>query len=131
MTQEQRRALGLAEAAVKAQLKLMLTPWYRSIIAYDLGPMLTKVRVPVLALCGELDLQVLAKENLSAIDEALKAGGNRNYQTIELPHLNHLFQIARTGAPVEYGQIEETMLPVALKTISDWILKHALTRPGR
>ena len=44
-----------------------------------------------------------AKENLAEIDKALKAGGNRNVKTVELPGLNHLFQPCKTGAPSEYG----------------------------
>ena len=39
------------------------------------------------------------KENLAEIDKALKAGGNRNVKTVELPGLNHLFQPCKTGAP--------------------------------
>jgi uncharacterized protein len=128
MTEEQRLATGLSEAALGGQLRMMLTPWYRSIVAYDPGTTLMRVGVPVLALGGGLDLQVPSRENLSAIEGALKAGGNRNYKTVELPRLNHLFQTAATGSPVEYGQIEETMSPEALKTISDWILQNALPR---
>jgi uncharacterized protein len=37
--------------------------------------------------------------------------------------LNHLLQTATTGAPSEYATIEETMAPVAMRTISDWILE--------
>jgi uncharacterized protein len=39
----------------------------------------------------------------------------------ELPGLNHLFQTATTGLHTEYASIEETMAPVALETISNWI----------
>jgi hypothetical protein len=42
----------------------------------------------------------------------------------ELPGLNHLFQTAKSGTPSEYGQIEETMSPVALDKIASWILKQ-------
>jgi hypothetical protein len=35
-----------------------------------------------------------------------------------------LFQTAKTGAPAEYAQIEETMSPVALEKVSSWILKQ-------
>lgn len=42
---------------------------------------------------------------------------------MELPGLNHLFQTCITGAPVEYRTIEETFSPVALNTVSEWILK--------
>jgi len=39
-----------------------------------------------------------------------------------VPGLNHLFQTAKTGNPNEYGDIEETMSPVALEKIAGWIL---------
>ena len=42
----------------------------------------------------------------------------------ELPGLNHLFQTAKNGSPAEYGQIEETMSPVALDKIASWIPKQ-------
>ena len=42
----------------------------------------------------------------------------------ELPGLNHLFQTAKTGAPGEYGEIEETIAPVALDTMTGWIVRH-------
>jgi hypothetical protein len=41
-----------------------------------------------------------------------------------LPNLNHLFQSCKTGAPAEYGRIEETFAPAALETIGDWLVKH-------
>ncbi len=44
-----------------------------------------------------------------------------NYEVKELPNLNHLFQTAQTGALSEYANIEETISPVALKVIGDWI----------
>ncbi len=69
------------------------------------------------------------KEDLREIAAALKAGGNRDYTVRELPGLNHLFQTARTGAPAEYGQIEETFSPVALQVIGDWIVHR--TRTGK
>ena len=38
--------------------------------------------------------------------------------------MQNLFQTATTGAPSEYAQIEETMSPVALETMSAWILER-------
>jgi hypothetical protein len=35
--------------------------------------------------------------------------------------MNHLLQDAKTGAPNEYNDIEETMSPAALKFITDWL----------
>ena len=59
---------------------MALTPWFRYFIKYDPEPVLQKVKCPVLALNGELDLQVPADQNLPAIEAALKAGGNKDYQ---------------------------------------------------
>jgi len=83
-----------------------------------------KVRVPVLAINGETDTQVPAKEDLAAIEQALKDGGNNDYKVVLLPKLNHLFQTSSTGAPSQYGAIEETMAPIALQTMGDWIVAH-------
>ena len=79
---------------------------------------------PVLVLNGELDLQVLPSQNLPPIAKALEEGGNRDYAIMKLPKLNHLFQTSQTGSPKEYAKIDETIAPVALNAISDWILKH-------
>lgn len=78
----------------------------------------------MLAINGEKDLQVPPKQNLPAIRAALEAAGNHHVEVSELAGLNHLFQTARTGAPSEYGQIEETMAPMALEKITRWILKQ-------
>jgi len=89
---------------------------------------LRKVKCPVLALNGENDLQVPVDENLREIDAALKAGGNKDVTVVRLAKLNHLFQTSETGSPNEYIKIEETIAPVALKTIGDWIVKRTMTQ---
>jgi fermentation-respiration switch protein FrsA (DUF1100 family) len=122
-TEEQRKALGLTGDMMAGQIQMIQSPWFRKLLDYDPGPALRAVKCPVLALNGEKDLQVAAKENLDAIRTALAAGGNSNVETRELPGLNHLFQKCRTGAIAEYGQIDATFDPEALKTISDWIIK--------
>ena len=64
------------------------------------------------------------KENLPAIEAALKEGGNKDVTIVELPGLNHLFQTCKTGGPTEYGEIAETISPKALETMTSWIRKH-------
>ncbi len=106
----------------EAQIKFLISPWFRFFLTYDPRPALGKVRCPVLALNGQKDLQVPPQENLKAIVRALETGGNKRYLTQELAGLNHLFQTASTGSPAEYVTIEETMAPAVLLIISDWIL---------
>lgn len=124
LSEEQRKAAGLTEAGMEAQAKTLLSPWFRFFLTYDPAPTLRKLKCPVLAINGELDLQVPAKENLPGIARALEEGGNDDYTVVKLPRLNHLFQTTATGSVSEYGKIEETMSPVALDTISDWILRR-------
>lgn len=114
--------------SLKTQLNVLMSPWMQFFLRYDPAPTLAKVRCPVLALNGSLDTQVVASQNLPAIDAALKAGGNKDYSVVELPGLNHLFQSAKTGAPNEYITIEETMSPAALQATGDWVAAHALKR---
>jgi len=109
---------------IETAVRQYTSPWFRYFLSYDPAPMLERVKVPVLAINGTLDLQVPWEVNLSAIGAALERGGNPDYTTMELEGLNHLFQTATTGAPTEYAQIEETIAPVALETMSDWILKR-------
>jgi hypothetical protein len=96
--------------------------WFRYFIITDPARFWKKVECPVLALNGEKDLQVAARENLPAIEKALKSSGNKSVKTVKLMELNHLFQHCKTGLPSEYSTIEETFSPEALKIISDWIL---------
>jgi fermentation-respiration switch protein FrsA (DUF1100 family) len=111
-----------------AQVRTMVTPWFRSFLTLDPSEYLRKVTCPVLALNGEIDLQVSSKQNLPAIARALEEGGNRAYTIRKFAGLNHLFQTAKTGAVSEYAQIEETMAPLVLETISQWILQQTAKR---
>jgi pimeloyl-ACP methyl ester carboxylesterase len=113
------------DAMLQAQIKQVSTPWFRYFLSYDPRPVLSKVKCPVLAIDGELDLQVPFGPNLEAIGAALKAGGNVHVTLVHPPGLNHLFQTATTGSPAEYSRIEETIAPAALDTITEWIRKTA------
>jgi pimeloyl-ACP methyl ester carboxylesterase len=115
---------ALPPAAVQAQVRLLVSPWFRFFLDYDPVPTLQKTLCPLLALNGEKDLQIPPKENLAKIQKALQDAGNHDFQTTELPGLNHLFQHAPTGSPTEYAGILETMAPEAMNAVSDWVLKH-------
>lgn len=127
MSEEEKLNSGFSEADLDAQIQALLSPWMRFFLTYDPRPTLMKVECPVLAINGEKDLQVPPEENLKAIEEALKAGGNEDYTVKELPGLNHLFQTAQTGSPSEYARIEETISPAALELIGDWISERTHT----
>ena len=110
-------------ARTNGKISRLLSPSYRSFLSYDPRPSLEKVKCPLLAIDGTLDLQVPPEKNLRAIEDALKEGGNKDYTIKLIPGLNHLFQDAKTGSLSEYAQIEETFSPEALKIIGDWIVE--------
>ncbi|MCX6169656.1 MAG: alpha/beta fold hydrolase [Ignavibacteriales bacterium] len=118
----EKKAADTQKPIVEQSLKQLTSPWFRFFMKFDPRSTLESVTVPVLALNGEKDLQVPPKEDLAEIEKALKAGGNKNFKTVLMPNLNHLFQTAKTGSPNEYGSIEETFSPDAMKIIKDWIL---------
>lgn len=115
----------MPEASVAATVRRYLSPWFRFSVTYDPGPTLAGVECPVLAIYGSKDVQVPPDGNAEVVESALKRGGNRDYRIEILPGLNHLFQTAETGAPYEYAKIEETLSPVLLELVADWILEHA------
>jgi len=133
LSEEERRVAEISEESLEAYIqdkfKRLHSPWFRYYLPYNPGTVLQKITCPVLAVNGEKDVQVTPKENLRAIIRALEAGKNKNYTVKELPDLNHLLQTAETGNISEYGKIEETMSPTALKLIGDWILEQTRICP--
>jgi pimeloyl-ACP methyl ester carboxylesterase len=111
---------SLTDQAIEQNVSQMNSPWFRFFVSYDPRPALEGVEVPVLALFGERDLQVPPLQSADAVEEALS--GNPDATIEVLPGLNHLFQEAETGSPTEYQSIEQTMSPVTLTAVSEWIL---------
>jgi pimeloyl-ACP methyl ester carboxylesterase len=110
------------EEFIQTMVNQIANPWMRYFLNYDPIPALKKLKCPVFALIGEKDLQVPAKENLPLIEKALKK--NHRAKVVEMPGMNHLFQVCTTGSPSEYAEIEETMSPKALGEVAQWILAN-------
>lgn len=130
LSEEERKITGISQDSlnviIRDRFQRLHSPWFRFYLDYDPGKELQKVTCPVLAVYGEKDIQVPAGENLPAARQALKSGSNENFTVKELPGLNHLLQTAEKGDVSEYGNIEETISPKALKIIGDWILERAV-----
>ena len=118
-------------AQVRQAVEQALNPWLRYFLKLDPRPALAATKVPVLALNGDLDVQVDAEQNLDAIATALNEGGNEDVTVRRLAGLNHLFQPAKTGLVDEYANIETTMAPAVLDLVRDWVLARAGSASGR
>ncbi len=101
-------------------------PWFKYFLQFDPQPYLTNLKkVKVLALNGSKDIQVVSQQNLPAIQSALVEGETKTFEVKELPGLNHLFQTCNRCTVMEYGQLQETISPVAVQTITDWLNRNA------
>jgi fermentation-respiration switch protein FrsA (DUF1100 family) len=106
---------------VAPQLQQLLLPAMHGFIRHDPAPVLSQLKCPVLALNGTLDTQVPYYQNLPAITLALAKASHPDFTVTSIPHLNHLFQTAKTGSLTEYRQIEETISPRVLELLAQWL----------
>lgn len=122
-------ALGVPTSQAERVVKEYGREWFRFFLQYDAAAVLSRLRIPVLALNGSLDQQVPADENLAGIRAALTGHPDVTIQKLE--GLNHLFQTSRTGALGEYADIEETLSPTAMVIVVDWIMaRYGPVRAG-
>lgn len=101
----------------------LYNPGKIELLKYDPEWDFPEITCPVLALNGEKDCQVPVG-NLEHIRKGITANGNNRVTIIAYPHLNHMFQTAGTGLPVEYSDIEETICPQVLEDIVNWLYTH-------
>jgi alpha-beta hydrolase superfamily lysophospholipase len=98
------------------------TPWYRSLLTFDPAQTMARVKQPVLILQGELDSEVKPyhADRLADLGRARKKSGSTEVK--RLPHLNHLFVVAKTGASAEYPVLQEkTISPDVASAIAAWV----------
>ena len=93
--------------------------WLTWFLGYDPADAIRKIKCPVMALNGTLDLQVLSSDNLSVIEENLPK--NKKNLIKEYDGLNHLFQHCTPATALNYGAIEETISDEVLNDITNWI----------
>ena len=121
--QAQRDAIGdvaaFVEKTYRPAVAQITSPWMRFMMTHDPAEVLRKVTVPVYAVFGGLDTQVLPSQNESRLREALAA--NRSAVIKVYPEANHLFQRARTGLVTEYAQLDKTFVPGFLDDLVLWL----------
>ncbi len=105
LPEAQQRTLGNMDQFIQAQVSRQLdgakTRWFRSFIETDPRPVLTELQIPVLALFGENDTEVLPEENRREFNRF------QNFVTTgTISKANHLFQTSESGLPGEYGRLD-------------------------
>ena len=106
----------LANAAAVAS---MPNPWMAWMVGYDPAGAIGKIKCPVMAINGSLDMQVPAQANLGALRNLLLE--NSKHLIKEYPSLNHLFQNCTEQTSLQYEEIEETISTEVLEDIAKWV----------
>ncbi|MGC6488236.1 MAG: alpha/beta hydrolase family protein [Planctomycetota bacterium] len=109
-----------ARETIDGALARVDTPWMRWLLDYDPAPVLRRMECEVLAMFGGKDLQVDPAQNRPPLEAAL-AERSKPARVATVPGVNHLFQHTETGRPSEYGELEETFAPEALRRMREWI----------
>lgn len=100
--------------------QLYAGPWYRSQLMYEPSPYQENIQCPALFLYGANDPFVNPTFQIPALEKNLKA---KHSQTVikKMQGVNHIFQDAKTGSPLEYIQNGNDFSPRALDEIVIWL----------
>lgn len=104
--------------------KQLTNPWFHYFLKYNPDDYVKKLKTKVLALNGDRDIQVLSSANLAGLRASLKKSSAPHYDVVALEGLNHLFQRCQKCTVQEYGELEETIAPVALEAIGTWLVRE-------
>jgi uncharacterized protein len=99
---------GYNEEAIQAYIPAYTSPWFIGFLKSDPASYLKKINIPMLALFGEKDVQVLPNINTRALDQLIRENQKKHFTYKTFTGRNHLFQMAETGSVTEYAIIEET-----------------------
>lgn len=132
--EEVRRAMGDRETFIDQQARVQLEAvgagWFVDLLRSDPGDGWRAARMPVLAVFGGKDVQVLADQNAPTMEDALAASHPASWVVV-LPDANHLFQAAGTGGLAEYGQLPPAFTPDFLPLVTGWVAEQVgLAGPG-
>ncbi len=114
---------GNIDNYVNAQITQYTSNWWHYFLKFDVTSYLSKLKIPILALNGDKDTDVVSKINLSGIRNTLKKSGNDNFKILELKNVNHFFQVSKDNKIESLYFNKETFSKIALKEIYQWIEK--------
>jgi len=128
LSEEELARLGdidvLVDNFVAQSIAQVESDWFLNFFHHDPVDEISTVSCPVLALYGELDIQVPPERNLLPMQTALAE--NPLAMVIVIDGANHLFQAAVDGSIEEYATLAPEFTDGFESTVSDWILEATL-----
>lgn len=124
LPEPQREALGdmsvFIQSQINRQLSAAKTRWFKSFIELESREPVSSLDMPLLAVFGEKDTQVLSGPNAEAA-EAIGRSNGLNLNIVTIPGANHLFQSADSGLPGEYGLLDKEFADGFIETVVVWL----------
>ena len=111
----------LVDSIVAEELATWQSPWFESFFGHDPRPAVVALDVPVIALYGELDTQVPAAANSTAMSEAITDSSVPGHTIATIFSANHLFQEAVTGSVNEYARLKREFAPDFVAILTEWL----------
>lgn len=102
-------------------LMFMNNEWAREFVKFETKDYLKKLKIPVLAINAERDIQVPGERNKKAFEENFSSKSRPNSKTYLLQGANHLFQQCKTCSVLEYSELEESFSEEAMNIMIQWI----------
>ena len=112
---------ALGDSIVAEELATWQSPWFESFFEHDPRPAIVALDVPVIALYGEMDTQVPAAANSTAMSEAITESSVPSHTIATIYSTNHLFQEAVTGSVDEYARLKREFAPDFLAILTEWL----------
>ena len=100
---------------------------FRRFYFYDPAPTLRALRVPLLAIFGELDTPKGVERNVNALKTALSAGGNRDFTVRVFPNGRHNLMDMTGAAPNEFARLQR-FVPGLFEAMAGWLERVVVKR---
>ena len=99
-------------------------PWMQYFLAYDPLPTARKVKAPVLMMQGGTDQQI-TPDQAPVLEQAFRAGGNKDVTMRVFKDRNHLFLDDPSGFPGGYVKLTNGHVDgEVMGTLADWLVAH-------
>jgi dipeptidyl aminopeptidase/acylaminoacyl peptidase len=100
------------------------TPWFQSMLSFDPGKTLRRVKQPLLLVHGALDQQVPVSHAERLADLARKESRSKTVELVIVKDANHLLTPATTGAVAEYATLtDRTVSTDVSAAVTGWLTK--------
>lgn len=115
-----REEAGESAAWSKGQLAFLNARWTQFALREDPKTSIAKISVPIVAIWGTKDSQVVPERQLAIVD-SLNGSRKCPIRTQLIPNVNHILQPSTSGSVLEYAKNEISVSPDLMGKVAEWL----------